>query len=138
MADIHELITIEASPDRLYDAVATAQGLASWWTSDVQVNGKSITLGFEGHSVIFRMSVELARRPEQIEWQCTGEAPEWTGTHLSFQFRPGQDGGTDVHLTHSGWKSASDYMAQCTYAWAHVLDRLKSYAENGKPVPYFS
>jgi uncharacterized protein YndB with AHSA1/START domain len=136
-AEIHELITIAAPSDRVFDAISTRDGLASWWTSDVETTAASVTLGFERRSVIFRMKIEQSRRPELLAWSCTGEAPEWTGTRLTFAFRP-ENGGTAVRLTHAGWQSASDYMAACTYTWAHVLDRLKSYAENGKPVPYFT
>jgi uncharacterized protein YndB with AHSA1/START domain len=136
MADIHELVRIDAAPERVFEAIATKDGLASWWTADVQHNGKSLDLGFEGHSVIFHMLVQSENRPNRIVWQCTGEQPNWTGTHLTFDIRP-EGNGTTLRFTHSGWRAADDYMAECSYTWPHVLDRLKAFSENGKPVPYF-
>ncbi len=35
MYDIVHQLTIAATPDRVYEAVTTSEGLASWWTTDV-------------------------------------------------------------------------------------------------------
>ena len=34
MADLHHKIEIEASPEKVYEAITTAEGLRSWWTGD--------------------------------------------------------------------------------------------------------
>jgi hypothetical protein len=35
MADILHKIDIDATPDKVYSAVSSNQGLKSWWTTDV-------------------------------------------------------------------------------------------------------
>ncbi len=35
MAEIHHRIGIKASAERIYQALTTNEGLASWWTNDV-------------------------------------------------------------------------------------------------------
>ena len=34
MADMHHAIQVEASPDKVYQAIATDAGLRGWWTAD--------------------------------------------------------------------------------------------------------
>ena len=136
MADIYVRFTIAAPRERVYKALTTQSGLASWWTSDTALQGDEIRLKFENGTIQFRMLVQKQVPPTLVEWDCVGDDPEWTGTHLKFVLSDA-DGKTALRFEHTGWKAASDYMADCGYTWPHVLERLKEYAETTKPVPFF-
>lgn len=61
-----------------------------------------------------------------------GAAPR----RLVFELRPAAGGkGTVLQFTHAGWRSADGWIGTCSYAWAHVLARLKRYAETGERSP---
>ncbi len=40
MPDIMHLITICASPERVYQALTTADGIRNWWTRDADLDGE--------------------------------------------------------------------------------------------------
>ena len=138
MPDIHHQVHIEAPQERVFSALTHDDGLAGWWTDDTMVARNEVRLGFEGGKVIFRMRTTRVNPPELLEWECLGDQREWTGTKLSFVLRPTRDGGTTLKFAHIGWREETDYMADCKEAWPKVLERLKRYAESGKPDPFFT
>lgn len=141
MADIVHELTIDAPRARVFDAIVTRKGLSSWWTQDVEAEpkvGSIAVFRFGGASTVFRMKVKGLSRGRRVAWHCVGDAPEWQGTGVTFELRPGETRReTVLRFTHAGWRSAKGWMGTCSYTWAHVLARLKRYAETRKPVAYF-
>jgi uncharacterized protein YndB with AHSA1/START domain len=140
MPDILHALPIAAPPERIFDAVATAEGLASWWTSLVTAEprvGSMAIFGFAGSTTVFRMRVDALDRPRRISWHCVGDHPEWKDAVLTFDLKP-QNGETLLRFTHAGWRAADGWIGECSYTWAHVLARLKAAAETGEAMPYFA
>jgi len=141
MPDIMHELVIKAAPDRIFDAIATQEGLSAWWTRDTEAEpkvGSLAVFGFGNRATIFRMAVRALDRPGHVEWSCQGDHPEWAGTRVTFDLKPLANGKeTTVRFTHGDWRSADGWMAPCSYTWAHVLARLKSYSETGERSPYF-
>jgi hypothetical protein len=135
MADIIQQIEISCKPEELYNAILVKG--ADWWTSDTEIGKDETRFYFEDRSVVFRMKPERLEPPKRIDWKCIGDHPEWTGTRLIFEISLDDDGGCALRLTHADWKSATAYFAGCGYAWAHILDHLKEFAETKKSVPFF-
>ena len=80
-------LTLAAPPARVFSAIATPDGLASWWTPIVSGSlapGTRFELGFPGSQATIELRVERARRPALVEWTCLGHSghPEWRGTIL--------------------------------------------------------
>jgi uncharacterized protein YndB with AHSA1/START domain len=138
-AEIKHQIPIDASPDRVYAALATAAGLRGWWTADVladeTVGGKA-EFGFEGRKMVFRMKIETLDPGKRVAWSCHGDHPEWDGTTLTWTLAR-EDGATVLRFTHGGWKSISDFCASCNSSWGELMFRLKDYAEGGNPGPHW-
>lgn len=132
MPDIHHLIEIASSPDRVRELVATGAGLAQWWAEDVveAPGGEDVELGFFDRSTIYRLTLE--RGPAlAVIWTCsTGK--EWQGTTLGFHLEATQNG-TRLRFEHSGWEARTDYFVSCNTAWGALLFRLKAAAE-GHPL----
>jgi len=141
MPDIIHELNIEAPPARIFDAITTQEGLSAWWTRDVEAQpraGSVAVFRFGNRSTIFRMAIEALDRGRRIEWHCLGDHEEWNGTQLTFELKPAAQGkGTMLRFTHAGWRSADGWMGTCSYTWAQVLERLKSYVETGERSPYF-
>ena len=138
MADILHKVGIKApSPDGVYQALATRDGLAGWWTSDtngVSTVGDVITFSFGELGNIDMKVLELnpARR---VLWQVAGGPEEWIGTRVSFELK--QDGDyTSVLFKHQGWKEPVEFMHHCSTKWGVFLMSLKSLVETGKGAPY--
>jgi len=138
MPDIRHELEIAAPQDTVFRALIYEDGLAGWWTDDTMVTRNEVRLGFEGGSVVFRMKPTRSVAPELLEWECLGDQPEWKGTKLAFRLRPTRQNGTVLEFAHTGWRDATPYFSDCENAWPQVLERLKRYAETGKPDPFFA
>ena len=61
MADIHHFITIQAPPERVFEALTTQKGLQSWWTDDTSAEprlGSVAEFRFNRGALVFRMKVD--------------------------------------------------------------------------------
>jgi hypothetical protein len=75
MADILHKIDIDATPDKVYSAVSSNQGLKSWWTTDVAGDSKKgsiLNFGFYNHSFTFEMYVDELILDKTVRWKCIG------------------------------------------------------------------
>ncbi|WP_116998217.1 SRPBCC family protein [Desertimonas flava] len=137
MADIIHRIGTTTTPDTVYDALTTLDGLAGWWTNDTTgdpATGGTIKFRF-GEAGGFDMRV-LDRRPAaRVEWEVIDGPAEWIGTHVSFDLAS-VDGYTIVLFKHEGWREPVEFMAHCSTRWATFLLSLKQYAETGAGEPY--
>ena len=141
MVDILHRVGIKSSLGEAYKAVATREGVAGWWTDEVDGDSKV------GGALQFRFSAdgkELGRfeatvlelKPNQrVLWQVTGGPAEWIGTQISFDLK--QEGDYAIVLfKHRGWKEPVEFMHHCSTKWAVFLLSLKSLLETGKGGPW--
>lgn len=139
--DILHRVGIKSSPDAVYQALATRDGLAAWWTADTQGEGGSV-----GGLLAFRFSADgveiggfemkvLALDPaKQVLWQVVGGPAEWVGTRIHWALK--QEGEYCIVLfTHQGWQEAQEFMHHCSTKWAIFLMSLKALLETGKGAP---
>jgi uncharacterized protein YndB with AHSA1/START domain len=140
MPDLKHQIPIEASPARVYAAVATSEGNRGWWTADSTVESKAggqALFGFEKRAAVFRMTVDALSPDRELVMSCHAGPPEWTGTRLIWSLVP--DGRhTILKFTHAGWKEMTDYCASCNSMWGRLMYRIKDYAETGRASPQWT
>jgi uncharacterized protein YndB with AHSA1/START domain len=139
MADIHHQIPIEASPEKVYAALATQAGLRAWWTADARADekvGGKAEFGFEKRAIVFRMIIEKLDPGKQVIWNCHGDHPEWDGTTLTWKISR-EDEATMLRFTHSNWKSFSDFCATCNSSWGELMYRIKDSVEGRNPGPHW-
>ncbi len=132
MPDIRHRITIDAPPERVYEAVTTQEGLESWWTADVRAEAKVGAVsefGFQGHASVFRMKIETLDPPTKVEWRCIGNVEEWTETTLAFRLLPLEGARTRLDFVHAGWRSAEGAYPMCNTDWGRLMYFLKDYIE---------
>jgi uncharacterized protein YndB with AHSA1/START domain len=136
MADIlHRIGVRTATPEKVYDALTTTDGLAGWWTEDTTGRGGvGDVLAFRFPVGGFDMKV-LERRPsERVTWQVVDGPEEWIGTTIDWTLR--QDGDyTIVLFKHEGWREPVDFMCHCSTKWGSFLMSLKSLVETGAGAP---
>jgi uncharacterized protein YndB with AHSA1/START domain len=136
MADILHRVGIKAaSPEDVYAAIATRDGLAAWWTSDTQ--GESTVGGvleFRFKAGGFDMKVVDLEPAKRVLWEVIDGPPEWIGTTVSWELKP-EDDYTIVLFKHEGWREPVEFMHHCSTKWAVFLMSLKSLLETGEGAP---
>jgi uncharacterized protein YndB with AHSA1/START domain len=137
MADIlHKVGIKSSSPDDVYEALATVEGLCGWWTSDTQ--GQSKTGGviqFRFGAGGFDTKVLELDPAKRVLWQVIDGPEEWVGTKISFDLKQNDDW-TIVLFKHQGWKEPVEFMHHCSTKWGVFLLSLKSLLETGKGAPW--
>ena len=138
MPDIRHRVVIDAPAGAIYDAIATPDGVATWWTRDVRggvTEGDDIEFWFGGAkaSAVMRL-VELAP-PSRVVWRCEQGPDEWIGTTQTFDLRE-QDGETVVMFTHADWSEPVEFMHHCSTRWGYFLLSLKHQLERDAGTPW--
>ncbi len=137
MADILHRIGIKSSVDEAYKALATREGLASWWTTDTRGScdpGGVIEFHF-GTRGRFDMKVLELEPAERVLWQVVDGPEEWMGTKVSFDLKQEGQQAT-VLFKHQGWREQSEFMHHCSTKWASFLMSMKSLIETGNGAPF--
>ena len=137
MTDILQRVGATATPDKVYDALTTLDGLAAWWTIDTKGDaspGGTIEFRF-GDVGGFDMKVLDQRPNERVEWEVTAGPEEWVGTHITFDLK--QEGDfTIVLFKHEGWREPVEFMYHCTTKWATFLLSMQQLVETGAGAPH--
>src|SRR4051794_20489299 len=131
------VLATEVATERkaVFDTVATREGVAAFWTPDVQGDaseGGELSLGFGTAPSRLPLRVTKAAAPREIEWAASSDWPFWSGSRISWSFEPA-DAGTKVILRHLDYGDGMpDYeFGSVAFTWATVLGKLKSVAESG-------
>ncbi len=131
---VHRIATTE-SVDKIRAALTTIDGLAGWWTTDVEGEaGVGGTSKFRfGDAGGFDIDV-IAIRPDLIQWRVVDGPEEWIGTDIDWHLSI--DGEYNVVLfEHRGWREQVEFMSHCSTKWAVFLQSLKALVETGEGAP---
>jgi uncharacterized protein YndB with AHSA1/START domain len=136
MADILHRIGVErSSPEQVYDALTTLDGLSGWWTEKTSgETGPGGVIEFRFRAGGFDMKVAELDPGRRVRWEVVDGPPEWIGTSVRWDLR--QDGDyTIVLFEHQGWREPIEFMNHCSTKWATFLMSLKQFLETGKGAP---
>jgi uncharacterized protein YndB with AHSA1/START domain len=138
MSDILHRIGVVAPLDDVYQAVATPEGIAGWWTTDTvgksEVGGQ---LAFRfGDVGGFDMEVVELDPNGRVRWSVIGGPEEWIGTEIDWHLTQSNEY-TIILFEHRGWREPVEFMYHCSTKWATFLMSLKELVETGtgKPAP---
>ncbi|MEY9875263.1 uncharacterized protein YndB with AHSA1/START domain [Streptacidiphilus sp. MAP12-33] len=135
MADILHRIGATTTPERVYDALTTVDGLAAWWTEDTHGDGEpGGVLQFRFPQGGFDMKVLETRPKELVLWEVVDGPEEWLGTRVRFDLKQADDY-TIVLFRHEGWREPVEFMYHCSTKWGTFLMSLKQLLETGQGDP---
>jgi len=136
MADIlHRIGVKDSSPEEVYRALTTIEGLAAWWTTDTTGDaGLGSVIQFRFLPGGFDMKVVDQRAAEHVRWEVIDGPEEWIGTTITWDLVQEGDW-TIVLFKHLGWRDPVDFMHHCSTKWAVYLMSLKSLLETGAGAP---
>lgn len=137
--EIHQNTLVRASPEAVYDALTTAEGLDAWFTRGSEVDARP------GGSIIFRWrdwgpdhytndstgKILEATRPEKFVFQWHSDNPSYATT-IEIIFHA-TDEGTVIRLREYGYHdtpSGRAAMLECAAGWGEALTLLKFYVEH--------
>ena len=130
---IKHLFHINASKQKVYEAISTINGLANWWT--VQTEGsaevnEAIQFTFGEHDGP-KVKVTESVPGEKVAWECLESTHGWTGNTFSFLLDE-NDGKTRVRFSHNGFNEQDDFYAICCFSWGRYMESLRQYCQTGK------
>lgn len=135
MADILHRVGTTATPQTVYEALTTVEGLTAWWTTDTSGEGDGVLKFRFGNVGGFDMKVLDLRPNARVLWEVVEGPAEWVRTTVSFDLA--QDGDwTIVLFAHRGWREQVEFMNHCSTKWAIFLMSLKSLVETGTGAPH--
>jgi uncharacterized protein YndB with AHSA1/START domain len=144
MVDIIHRVGIKAPIAKVYNALATVEGVAGWWTEEttgVSKPGKTMEVRFltSDGKEMGKMAMEvMALNPnKKVHWRFKSGPDEWVGTDAIFDLY--EDGDyTIVLFGHKNWREAVEFTSHCSMKWATFLLSLRELVETGKgkPSPY--
>lgn len=133
MTVIKHLFHINASKEKVFEALTTISGLANWWTTQTTGDSKP------GGVIQFRfgdmggpdMKVTAIKPNESVSWECVSGPEDWIGHIFSFHLDTA-DNKTRVCFEQSGWKETGDFYASCNFSWGRYMESLRQLCQTGK------
>ncbi len=136
MATIKHLFHIAAPQQEVFKAIATVEGLKSWWTTNVTGTsepGQTLAFRFNTHGP--DLKVLGLDENQSVEWECVAGSPEWMGTMVSLRLDQ-NEGKTRVRFEHNGWKETNDHYAAINFSWSRYMESLRQYLQTGTGTPF--
>ncbi|MDH3891861.1 MAG: SRPBCC domain-containing protein [candidate division Zixibacteria bacterium] len=135
MKEIYHCLHISAHLQEIYSALTDKEGLAGWWTKDVDVEGTPGSVStFRFASGAFNQMKIVLLEPTRVCWECVDGHTEWIGTHVLFELSQ-DDEGVRVCFSHYGFREQTEYVGACSFHWAYYLTSLQKYCETGQGTP---
>ncbi len=141
MPDIVHRVGIRAPLSKVYEALATVEGVAGWWTketSGVSKPGGTMEVLFSsptGERIGgMKMEVTALEPDKKVCWRFTAGPEEWMGTEVVFHLSQEGDH-TIVLFSHRNWPEAVECMAHCSMKWGTFMMSLKEFVETGRGKP---
>lgn len=134
-------IGIKAPIASVYEALATVDGVASWWTRELtgesRTGGalKSRFLSVDGEEMASMQIRVMSLQPDcHIQWYFEAGPAEWIGTEVTFTLKQEAEY-TIILFSHNHWREAVEFTAHCSMKWATFLLSLKHLLEHGSGMP---
>ena len=137
MTDVLFRFEVAASPETVLEAVKTAEGIKSFWTSRADVPaavGETLKLEFPVAPLPFDLLLDQSDE-RTVVWRAQSFPPHWVGTTIRWDVEP-DDAGSIVSFRHDGFTDDEE-AGLVAYTWGQIMVRLKEYAESGKRDPVF-
>jgi uncharacterized protein YndB with AHSA1/START domain len=137
MPEIKHLLHINATADKIYQAITKEEGLKNWWTDQTTATAKEeavIEFRF-GDRYHDKMKVVNLESNKRVEWLCIHGESEWIDTTFVFDLESNGNQ-TILRFTHGNWRESTDFFASCNYHWGYYLRSLKLLLETGKGTPF--
>ena len=135
--NIYHNLTINASPNEVFDAVSLPEHLDNWWT--LKSSGKpelhevynlNFTDDYDWYCKVSRVNSN-----ESFHLKMTKSDDDWNPTTFGFDLEEVKTG-TLLKFSHVNWPKENNHYKHSSFCWALLLDGLKNYVEKGAIIPF--
>lgn len=134
MQTIYHLFNVPAGKqNELVQALTSAEGIASWWTTKTETNDNGNYL-FHFDGGYHKEFETVSESDGKVEWKCINAHPDWVDTRVTFEWME-NDGKLMVNFHHSNWKEQNAMFGICNYHWALYMKSLKDLVTTGRGNP---
>src|ERR1700751_3895350 len=117
MPDVLHELTIDGTPDKVYEAITDGQKVTKWWAPEATAEpkvGSAAEFKFRGGQFVIRVEIAELESGRRVHWNVMGGLPEWAGTGVTWDLTP-IEGGTRVAFGHRGHRSGGGMFASNSY-----------------------
>ena len=133
--EIYYCLSIKTGSDKIFRAISTRNGIAGWWTKNLDHTGTVGSIStFRFSSGAFNKMKIIKAESNYIEWLCVDGHKEWIDTHIMFKLSSVENG-TKVCFSHFGFNEQTEYVGECSFHWAKYMISLQQFCEIGKGMP---
>ncbi|XRG79962.1 SRPBCC domain-containing protein [Rossellomorea sp. GAMAL-10_SWC] len=137
MVNMPHQITINGTPEKVFEAITTTEGIKSWWSTDAKAEpqlGSITEVAFYNRQAVFQLQVDEIEPGKLLEWTALHDMPAWKGTKIRFELNVNENGATILNFNHSGFESMEGPYAMINTTWGTLMYILKQYVEGNNPV----
>lgn len=138
MPEIDHEIKIKATPEQVFAALSTHEGVTSWQTPHAEGTGEvgsQWRFKFTDRAE-FDWEVIESEPSSRIVWRCTKGPGDSQGTTVTFVITVDGDR-TLLELKHADWPGTHGNYRKCNTIWAVLLHHIQKYVQSGSPAPAF-
>jgi uncharacterized protein YndB with AHSA1/START domain len=142
-------LTLPVSTEKVYNAVATENGVRNWWTNFADVGnevGSIAEFRFPRAGFYVKAEIQSLVPNQLVEWKVIDSMhPEasgfqnlrdWEGTIIQFKLEQVSKEKTILHFTHIGLTKELECYQVCENGWSSYLASLRQLLLNGQGKPY--
>jgi len=131
MDAINHEIKIDATPEIVFKALSTRNGIKSWFTSTVEGTGavgSEWKLHFKD-KLEFHWKILASDTNKHVAWNCLQGPGHSVGTSVVFDISPLENDRTLLVVSHLNWPSKDENFRKCNTLWGMIIYHLKQYSE---------
>lgn len=141
MSEIALDLTIRATPEDVFHAIAEQDGITRWWANRVRAEprvGAITEIRFDNGEVM-EMEVTACAVGQTVQWRVRVAPHDWEGSTITWDLTATSNGTKLRFGQHDLVVGTTGYRIEQTRAgWEYFLGSLKSYLETGRGTPYLS
>ena len=136
---IHHVFEIAATRETVFNALTTAAGLSSWWTTSARADAATVGALLDVTFGLFNPHLRIAELDphSNLTWEGIGGHQAW-GESTTIRFAlEATSRGTLVRFWHQrGHELSDDAVATANFNWGYYLDSLRLLCETGIGKPF--
>jgi uncharacterized protein YndB with AHSA1/START domain len=137
MRTIHHVVDIDAETDKVWRALTERDGLAGWWSTQVDMEpGTPIRFTFGGDfNPVMEITDVTAGR--ELHWRCTSGHKNWQDNTFVFELADPADGRTRLRFTQNyATELSDDDYGIYNFNWGYYLESLRLLCTAGAGKPF--
>ena len=126
---IEHLLHINASINKVYEAIKKVENLRQWYTTNVKENPDMTKIFKWGEMFLLTKCIEVEN--EKIKWEFIDSNMPIKSLYMSYELTE-HEGKTRVKFTYGDFDEKSDFFANQNFSSAKYLESLRQFCQTGK------